>query len=83
MIRLTLPSTVANRYTGGENELEIDAVSVRQLLRDLESRYPGLGREIERAMALVIDGELHQDPFMESLEGASEVFVLPKIAGGD
>jgi molybdopterin converting factor small subunit len=82
VVKVTLTSSVANRYTGGQNPLEVDAGSVRQLLRDLESRYPGLGKEIEQAMALVIDGELHQDPFMESLQGASEVFVLPKMAGG-
>jgi molybdopterin converting factor small subunit len=82
VVKVTLTSSVANRYTNGQNQLEVEAASVRQLLRDLESRYPGLGKEIEQAMALVIDGELHQDPFMESLEGASEVFVLPKMAGG-
>lgn len=82
MVKVTLTSTVANRYTGGQTELEADVSSVRQLLRDFESRFPGLGNEIEQAMALVIDGEYHSDPYMESLEGAKEVFVLPRVAGG-
>ena len=41
MVKVVLTSTVANQYTGGQTEIEVDARSVRQLLRDFESRFPG------------------------------------------
>ena len=82
MARVVLTSTLANRFTGGQHDLSTAAVNVRQLIRDLEERFPGLGREIEQAAALAIDGEIYQDPYSERLAEDTEVFVLPKIGGG-
>ena len=82
MARVVLTSTLANRFTDGETQFDLTVSSVRQLMRELEIRYPGLGNEIEQAAALAIDGELFQDPFMERLHDDTEVFVLPKIGGG-
>ena len=82
MIKLVLTSTLAQQFTDGQRELEVRSGTVRQLMRDLEAMYPGLGKAIENAMGLVIDGEFHRDPFMERLDDGAEVFVLPKIEGG-
>ena len=82
MVQVVLTSTLSKRYTGGETRFDVAAASVRQLLRVLEERYPGLGREIEQAQALAIDGEIHQDPYLQTLDEGAEVFVLPKIGGG-
>ena len=82
MARVVLTSTLANRFTGGETQFELTVSSVRQLIRELENRYPGLGNEINQAAALAIDGEIFQDPYMEQLQDDTEVFVLPKIGGG-
>lgn len=82
LARVVLTSTLANRFAGGRHEFQVEASSVRQLIRDLELRFPGLGKEIEQAAALAIDGEIYQDPFMERLADETEVFVLPKIGGG-
>ena len=77
-----LTSTLSSQFTGGQSKLEVQASNVRQLIRDLEARFPGLGTEIELASALAIDGELYQDPYLEPLDDDTEVFVLPKITGG-
>ena len=82
MVRVVLTGTLSNRFTDGVAELDVIASNVRQLLRELESRYPGLGTEIEHAQALAIDGELYQDPYLQKLSKHAEVFVLPKIGGG-
>lgn len=82
MARVVLTSSLANRFAGGRHEFQVEVSSVRQLIRDLDARFPGLGIEIERAAALAIDGEIYQDPFMERLAPEAEVFVLPKIGGG-
>ena len=82
MARVVLTSTLANRFTDGETQFELTVSSVRQLIRELETLYPGLGNEIDQAAALAIDGEIFQDPYMEQLQDDTEVFVLPKIGGG-
>ncbi len=82
MPRVILPTDLARRFCGGETTFELDAHTVRQLVRALEASHPGIGREIEETMAMAIDGEIHQDPYLEELRPDSEVFVLPKIGGG-
>jgi hypothetical protein len=33
-------------------------------------------------MAVAIDGQIYQDPFLEPISPNSEVFFLPRIGGG-
>lgn len=82
MAQVVVTSTLARQFTAGQTRLEIVTDNVRDLLRILEQRFPGLGVEIERAQGLAIDGEFIQDPLAEPLHEQAEVFVLPKIAGG-
>jgi len=69
-------------FTGGLFEFDVEARSVRQLILELESRFPGLGDYVERRMAIAIDGEIHQDAYGAALGEHSEVYLIPKIGGG-
>ena len=69
-------------FTGGVFEFDVAARNVRQLILELESRFPGLGDHVERRMAIVIDGEIHQDAYGAPLGERSEVYLIPKIGGG-
>ena len=82
MPHIVLTSTLSNRFTEGVHRFDVSATNVRQLFRELEERYPGLGREIENAQALAIDGVIFQDPYLQSIAADAEVFVLPKLGGG-
>ena len=82
MARVVLPVGLGQRFTNGQTEFELDARNVRQLIRLLDEKFPGLGHEIQEANALAIDGEIYQDPYLEPVGENSEVFVLPKIGGG-
>lgn len=82
MAQVVLTSTLANRFTGGDTHLDVSAASVRELLKILETDYPGLGTEIENAQLLAIDGEIFQEAFLQKIKPGSEVFVLPKLGGG-
>ncbi len=63
-------------------ELESDAASIRALVRDLETRFPGLGRQVEESMAVAIDGVMHQDDLTAPIPPDAEVYLLPRIGGG-
>jgi len=82
MVRVVLTTNLASKFTGGETSFELDVASVRQLLRELDSRYPGLGDEIENAQLLAINGEIFQQAFLQKLAPDAEVYVLPKLGGG-
>jgi molybdopterin converting factor small subunit len=82
MARVVLPSSVGRQYTGGTTEIEVEGGTVREVVRALEALYPGLGALIEAAMAIAVDGEILQDPYLEPVRSDSELFVLPKLGGG-
>ncbi len=70
------------QFTGGENELELQAGTIRQLLRLLGERHPGLKPHLEDGIAVAIDGTIYQDAWLEPIPAGSEVHLMPKIAGG-
>ena len=83
MVRVLLTDSISKSYTGGVNEFEIFVSNVRQLIRQLDEKYPGLGSEINSgALSISIDGDIYQDAFMEDLQPDSEITFLPKIGGG-
>ena len=82
MARVVLTSDMARQYTSGQTEIEVEGANVRAIVRALEDLHPGLGERIQTEMAIAIDGELFQDPYLEPVEPDSELFVLPKIGGG-
>ena len=61
---------------------EVEARTVRALVRELEARFPGLGEFVEDQMALAIDGEIFQDALGVEIGADSEIVLIPKIAGG-
>jgi molybdopterin converting factor small subunit len=68
--------------TNGVTEFDVAATTVRQLILELDRRFPGLGDFVERRMAIAIDGEIHQDALAAPLSERSEVYLIPKIGGG-
>tara|TARA_B100000315_G_scaffold169202_1_gene157712 strand:- start:75 stop:344 length:270 start_codon:yes stop_codon:yes gene_type:complete len=80
--KVVLPSGLSRQFTGGETEIEVEGQTVRDLVRALEARFPGLGPVIELGMAVAIDGEIYQDAFLEPVEETSEVCILPAIRDG-
>lgn len=82
MARVQSISTRVRDLTGGLSEFDVEAQSVRALIRELEERWPGLGAFVEDDMAIAIDGEIFQDAFAEPIGETSEVVLIPKISGG-
>ena len=70
------------QYTGGKTSFDVEATTFRQLVRELERKYPGLGNQVEESMAVAIDGEIYQDAYQVELKPGSEIVLIPKIGGG-
>ena len=82
MPRIVISGTSCQRFTGGKTELEVEATNFRRLVLELEQRFPGLGKQVEESMAVAIDGEIYQDAYAAPLKPESEIYLIPKIAGG-
>jgi len=82
MPRVIFSGSAAGRFTGGRTELEVTATTFRRLVKELDERFPGLGKQVEDGMAVAIDGVIYQDAYAAPLAEGSEIYLIPKIAGG-
>ena len=82
MPKVVISGDAGRRFTGGTAELEVAATTFRRLVMELESRFPGLGKQGEEGMAVAIDGEIFQDAYAAELRPESEIVLIPKIGGG-
>lgn len=70
------------QYTAGIRELEIHASSFRDLVGQLEVRFPGITGVLIGKVAVAIDGDIIHDPYLDSVRPDSEVYFLHRIDGG-
>lgn len=63
-------------------ELQVAALNYRELLRELSERLPNFADANLAALALVIDGEIVQEPFLATFDAGSELHFIQKIAAG-
>ena len=67
--------------TGGTREAVFAAANFRELTQMLMEQWPALAELIEQS-AVAIDGQIYQGAFAEPLAPETEVFFMPRIAGG-
>ncbi len=80
MARVVFPDHLLS-VTNGVRELNIAAANVRELLLALEDRFPGTEDALARS-AIAIDGQIHQDAYLEPIAPDSEVFFMLRLEGG-
>jgi molybdopterin converting factor small subunit len=66
----------------GQTEIEMDAKNVREVLDTLAERYPKLKPQLDRGVSVSIDGVMFRDAWFAPIKPDSEVYVLPRMAGG-
>lgn len=81
MARVFLGSAL-RRFTGGVEEVEVQAATVRSLIAELDRLFPGVGDQLRSGIAVAIDGEIIADAIYEPLPEDAEVHFLPAIGGG-
>ncbi len=71
------------RVTGGVEEVEVEAATVRSLIAEMDRRFPGLGERLASGgVAVAIDGEIMTDALYEPVPADAEVHFLPAMGGG-
>lgn len=80
-VNVTLTGAFVPWTEGGET-FEFQVSTLRDVLRELDRLYPGIGRVLEEDTAVAINGVIHEIIYTQVLQPGSEVFFIPKIESG-
>lgn len=81
MAQVHFPSSLRD-LTGGVAEVEIEAPTVRRLIKVLDERFPGIGERLAEGTSVSINGEIIADAIYEDVPDGAEIHFLPTLAGG-
>ncbi len=62
--------------------VHVEARTIRELLRKLAERYPGLRDPIRGQVAVAVDGVIFRDDWSQELPEDAEVMLIRRIPGG-
>jgi len=80
--KIVFTTGFARRYTAGQREFDIVAKTLRDVLKELDRQFPGLGEVLEDETGVAINGDLHEVGYVQPVPPGAEVFFIPKIEGG-
>jgi molybdopterin synthase sulfur carrier subunit len=66
----------------GLASVDIEASTIRELITRMIDRYPKLESHMDEGIAVAINGTIYRDSWQTPIPEDSEVYVLPRIAGG-
>ncbi len=67
--------------SGGVADVDVEAGTVRALIRRLDEMFPGMADRLEGA-SVAIDGVILADAVYEDVPDEAEVHFLPTLGGG-
>jgi molybdopterin converting factor small subunit len=82
-----IPSLL-RELTSGQDRLVVPGETVRDVIANLNERYPGVearlcaGGRLQSNVAVVVDGVTSRQGLRQALTETSEVHFLPAISGG-
>mgnify|MGYP001453494062 CR=1 FL=1 len=82
-----IPSLM-QKLTGGDGQVEVEGETVRQIIEELDTMYPGFkdrlceDDRLKPGMAVAVDGEVNSEGMRRKVPKNSEVHFLPAISGG-
>ena len=82
MPKVVISGSTCRAFIGEVHEFEVTADTFGRLIRELDTRFPGLGHHVEEFMAVAIDGVIFQDAYAAKLSEGSEIVLIPKIGAG-
>ena len=70
------------RLAGGASTIVVPGRTVRELIEELDARFPGIRDHLTDGVSVAIDGEVMSNADYVEIEEAAEVHFLPAIGGG-
>ena len=66
----------------GQELVEVEAGNFKELLDQLEERYPALRPQIKRGVSLALDGVIYRDAWFTKISEENEIVLMPYMVGG-
>ena len=66
----------------GAESVELNAGTIRELMRVLCEQYPKLAPFVDEGIAVSVDGTIYRDDWSQALPDNAEIYLLPRIEGG-
>jgi hypothetical protein len=60
----------------------VEGSNIREILDSLAEQVPALRPLLARGVAVAIDGQIYREAWFQPVRPGSEVYILPKMAGG-
>lgn len=82
-----IPTSLRKR-TGGVKSVDVSAENVRQVIDELEKRFPGIkdrlceNGQLKAGLAVAIDSRVTSHGLLEKVQSGSEVHFVPTVSGG-
>jgi sulfur-carrier protein len=81
MIQVTLSGALKGA-AGGNKVFQVEAANLHQMLTRLGNEHPKLKPILDKGVSVSLNGQIYRDPGFQPIPPGSEVFILPKMAGG-
>lgn len=87
MVTVRIPLSL-QAHAGGRDVVEAAGRNVRQLILDLDARYPGIGAglldgdKLKPSVKVVVDGQIAVLGALTPLAEGMEIVFVPAISGG-
>jgi len=69
-------------FADNQPVVRVEARTIREMLRKLEERYPGLAAPFKGQVAVAVNGTIYRDDWSKELPEGAEVMLMKRIAGG-
>lgn len=66
----------------GHEVVSVEASTIRELLRKLETRYPALHGPFRGQVAVAVNGVIYRNDWSKELPEGAEVMLMRRIEGG-
>ncbi|QGY00243.1 MoaD/ThiS family protein [Roseovarius faecimaris] len=81
MVRVKLWGSLRD-LADGQEYVEVEASNFKQLLDQLEEKYPALKPQIKRGVSLALDGVIYREAWFTKISEDNEVVLMPYMVGG-
>ena len=91
MANVYIPSLM-QKLTNGVSEIKVDGQNVRQIIDNLDSKFPGIKDrlvenkgpipKLKSSISVAVDGQITTVGLIQKVSANCEIHFLPAIAGG-
>jgi molybdopterin converting factor small subunit len=81
MVHVILPASM-KAAAGGKTAFDIEAANMQEVLARLGADHPQLKPLLERGVSVSINDVIYREPSFHPIPPDSEIYILPRMAGG-